>query len=297
MTQCKVSEIFSSMQGEGKFTGIPSLWVRFFGCNLQCDGFGQSDPTDPSTYVLPYKTFDLTHIKTMDDLPVFDKGCDSGYSWSSRFKKLAPVMTTDAIVDRLITLGKNELGIDILNDGWTHPMTQVSTQVCFTGGEPMLQQKAIMAICERFKELDVVPAQITIETNATQSIKETVSLMLLTNHLHFSCSPKLFTTSGESAAIHPDVLSEYVSYSDSGILKFVVNGSQQTWDELDEVMLRLGPVIREDPDWSVWIMPANSTVETLQPDYTSNIAREGLRRGYAVSMRTHVYAFGNCMGS
>ena len=48
------SEIFKSIQGEGHYTGVPTTWLRFFGCNLECNGFGQDDPTDPSTYKLPY---------------------------------------------------------------------------------------------------------------------------------------------------------------------------------------------------------------------------------------------------
>ena len=47
----KYSETFYSAQGEGQYVGIPSLWMRFFLCNLQCNGFGQKDPTDPSTMV------------------------------------------------------------------------------------------------------------------------------------------------------------------------------------------------------------------------------------------------------
>lgn len=59
----KISEIFPSFQGEGPNTGKPCLWVRFFGCNLRCDGFGQQNPTDPSTYELPYKDLDISTFR------------------------------------------------------------------------------------------------------------------------------------------------------------------------------------------------------------------------------------------
>lgn len=32
----KINEIFYSIQGEGKFTGTPSIFIRFSGCNLKC---------------------------------------------------------------------------------------------------------------------------------------------------------------------------------------------------------------------------------------------------------------------
>jgi 7-carboxy-7-deazaguanine synthase len=34
--KAKISEIFSSIQGEGKYTGYAQVFVRFFGCNINC---------------------------------------------------------------------------------------------------------------------------------------------------------------------------------------------------------------------------------------------------------------------
>ena len=68
------SETFYSPQGEGAYVGIPSLWMRFFLCNLQCNGFGQDDPTNPDSWELPYEEIDISRIKVVEELPTSKKG-------------------------------------------------------------------------------------------------------------------------------------------------------------------------------------------------------------------------------
>ena len=127
------SEIFHSIQGEGHYTGVPSTWLRFFLCNLQCDGFGQDDPTKPETYDLPYKSIDVKDITKIEDLPVWEKGCDSSYSWSKKFKHLQHKHTAIDIVDRLDDANKNKYNT---KGRWTHTVSGQTTHICITSGEP-----------------------------------------------------------------------------------------------------------------------------------------------------------------
>ena len=71
MEKIRYSEIFHSVQGEGRFVGVPSVFFRTFGCNFHCHGFGQH--RDKSKWLkpefMPYNTTDLSEIKSVKDLP------------------------------------------------------------------------------------------------------------------------------------------------------------------------------------------------------------------------------------
>jgi organic radical activating enzyme len=40
MSKIKIAELFYSIQGEGRFMGVPSIFLRTYGCNFTCAGFG-----------------------------------------------------------------------------------------------------------------------------------------------------------------------------------------------------------------------------------------------------------------
>ena len=174
----KYSEIFHSFQGEGEKTGTSCAWIRFFLCNLQCDGFGQKDPTDPSTYILPYQDLDVSQYKRIEDLPVFEYGCDSSYTWAKKFRHLAHNETADEIcnsIEDVLRHSTNPYG------RFLHPGTLQRHHMCFTGGEPMLNQEAIYEIMREFHLRENLPHYVTVETNGTRTINHEPLKIFLTN--------------------------------------------------------------------------------------------------------------------
>mgnify|MGYP003644338465 FL=1 len=291
----KYSETFYSAQGEGSYVGIPSLWMRFFLCNLQCNGFGQKDPTEPSTYELPYETIDITNIDNVFDLPVFDKGCDSSYTWSKRYKHLITDKTVEEAVDELTAL--------LPHGNFIHPATLNETHMVFTGGEPMLKntQPGMIGVLDEFAKRDNMPNYVTVETNGTRAITDEFADYIQRCYTrcegkewYWSISPKLWATAGEknSKAIKPEVVGRYAEVSPRGQLKFVVNGTEESWKEVEEHTKAFRDAGCNFP---VWVMGVGGTFEGLvQTEAT--IADEAIQRGYNYTSRVHVHIYGNAIG-
>ena len=278
------SEIFRSIQGEGHYTGVPTTWLRFFGCNLECNGFGQDDPTDPSTYQLPYKDFDLIDIKNVEDLPVWKYGCDSSYSWSKKFAKIQKNETCEEVAKRLY---------DQMYDENTH--------IAFTGGEPLMKaaQKNTVKILEEMDKLFGRKrfTNITWETNGTRPLDSILHNYLQsiehTTEFFFSVSPKLWSVAGEKDGIQPDIVKQYHDLSEVGQLKFVCNGTDEAWDEIEDSIVKFRKV---GVDYPIWIMPVGATEES-QDEVAKEITIQTMDRGYNVSARVHCYIFGNQIGT
>ena len=305
------SEIFHSIQGEGHYTGVPTAWIRFFLCNLQCDGFGQKFPTKPETYELPYADFDAHSVDRVEDLPVWDKGCDSSYTWSKKFKHLMGQATGAELAQKLVDIMKTEHN----PEGWfRHPLSLQHNHLCITGGEPLMKhaQNAFIDIHNALVDMpggpmrgthfycnNNLPSSITWETNGTQKLskefEEVVGSPLFKPEAFFSVSPKLWTVAGEKRekAIKPEVVKQYYDLSKTGQLKFVVGQTKEEWQELDEVVTMFRDAGVHYP---IWIMPVGAREEE-QSATAGDVAKMAFERGYNVAGRMHVYLFGNAIGT
>ena len=290
------SEIFHSIQGEGHYTGVPTAWIRFFLCNLQCSGFGQIDPTNPETYDLPFLDYDVSQVKRVEDLPVWEKGCDSSYTWAKKYKHLMGQETSEVLANKIVDVLKTDSNPE---GKFLHPVTNQRQHLCFTGGEPLMVtgQAASVGIYEELERQGNLPSSMTFETNGTQKLKDEFKdwVKRIDEEVFFSCSPKLFTVSGEQTkkAIIPEVVAEYRELSKAGQLKFVVGSEQRQWDEMEGAIEKYKAL---GVDWPIWVMPVGAREEE-QTATAGDVAKMAFQRGYNVAARVHVYLFGNAIGT
>lgn len=279
MNHIKVSELFYSIQGEGRYMGVPSIFLRTFGCNFTCGGFGmpKGKISDERSLV------DATKYKSYKDLPLVSTGCDSYASWDPRFKHLSPVLNIHDIVESML---------DILPDRkWA------DVHLVITGGEPLLGwQRAYPELLSNSKMLDL--KEITFETNGTQELSKNLADYLKHSWLRsdreitFSVSPKL-SVSGEKweDAIKPKVVADYqeVGYV---YLKFVI----ATEEDAAEAEQAVKEYRKQGFNGPVYLMPVGG-VESVYSLNNRKVAELAMKMGYRYSDRLQVPLFKNQWGT
>ena len=280
MNHIKISELFYSIQGEGKFQGVPSVFLRTFGCNFKCQGFGmprgelsnEANDINPDLYT-EYKS-----------LPLVSTGCDSYASWDPRFKHLSPVLSIDSIANAIVdTLPYKE---------WK------DEHLVITGGEPLLGwQRAYPKLLEHDKMQGLTA--ITFETNGTQKLSSEFKDHLrdwisngFKNEITFSVSAKL-PCSGEKweDAIKPEVVCDYEEIG-TAYLKFVV----ATKEDVADAECAVGAFRAAGFEGHVYLMPVGG-VESVYTLNNKNVALEAMKRGWRYSDRLQVPLFKNEWGT
>jgi 7-carboxy-7-deazaguanine synthase len=284
MSKIKVAELFYSIQGEGCYMGVPSVFLRTFGCNFTCGGFGLSSGQFSTERDDVAKNVDL--YKSYKDLPLVSSGCDSYASWDARFKHLSPVLSTDSIAEAISEMLPHK--------------TWKEEHLVITGGEPLLGwQRAFPDLLNHtlMKDLD----GLTFETNGTQEITdEFFDYMFVDwtrygrdyNKLTFSVSPKL-SVSGEKweDAIKPEVVKRY-SQLGYTYLKFVVATEQ----DVEEATEAVNEYRRANFFGPVYLMPVGGT-ESVYHMNNRKVAELAMKKGWRYSDRLQVPLFKNEWGT
>ena len=295
----RYSEAFYSVQGEGQYVGVPSVFLRTFGCNFRCMNFGLSrdEPSRAEKHEAGNRynqeVKDLIDSGITDtvteftDLPIIHTGCDTYASIYPEFKDFNKLAEVDEVVNHLLSLtpeGK-----------WTCDNGQ-DIHLIMTGGEPLLAwQRLYVELFEhpRMKDLK----NVTFETNTTQFLHDDLFDYLNNSDrikVTWSCSPKL-TVSGESweDAIKPKVAVNYSLVDNSDIyLKFVVADGE----DIADVDRAVKAYRKEGLECPVYLMPLGGRSEEYNLN-VQEVAEICMERGWRFTPRLHISLFGNAWGT
>ena len=283
MSKIKVAELFYSIQGEGRYMGVPSVFLRTFGCNFTCKGFGM--PRGKLSREVEDIAARVHYFNRYEELPLVSTGCDSYASWDPRFKDLSPMLESDAIVNRIM---------EILPHGkWQ------DEHLVITGGEPLLGwQRAYIDLLDHPNMRSL--KEITFETNGTQKLSEEFKTWIHRNWHHykgfntftFSVSAKL-PCSGEKweDAIRPEIIKEYDEYGYT-YLKFVV----ATEEDVEDALRAVAEYRNAGFEGPVYLMPVGG-VENVYTLNNRRVADLAMRNGLRYSDRLQVPLFKNEWGT
>jgi organic radical activating enzyme len=290
MSKIKIAELFYSIQGEGRYMGVPSVFLRTFGCNFKCAGFGmpRGEVSHEATDIAATHKM-IESFQKYEDLPLVSTGCDSYASWHPDFKDLSPMLTSEAITDRIMEI--------LPQDHW------IDEHLVITGGEPLLGwQRAYPDLLDHPKMVGLT--EITFETNGTQQLapefKEYLKKWQLRSwhtggpvrEVTFSVSAKL-PASGEKweEAICPEIVREYEQVG-TAYLKLVVATEQ----DIKDAERAVAEFRRAGFDGHVYLMPVGG-VESVYTLNAKNVALAAMKRGWRYSDRLQVPLFKNEWGT
>jgi len=261
------------------------VFLRTFGCNFKCAGFGM--PRGELSQEVESIANRIGDFKTYNELPLVSTGCDSYASWDPRFKDLSPMLTSDGIVEAIVE---------------TLPFKEWQDEhLVITGGEPLLGwQRAYPDLLDHAKMAGL--KEITFETNGTQKLTSEFAAYLhqwkshhdrdFWREITFSVSAKL-PCSGErwEDAIRPEVVKSYEMVGMT-YLKFVV-ANEDDLKDVDEAVYQFRRAGFGGP---VYLMPTGGVAD-LYNFNVPQVAELAMKRGYRYSPRLQVDIWRNAWGT
>jgi 7-carboxy-7-deazaguanine synthase len=259
----RINEIFGpTIQGEGPNTGRHCVFIRVSRCNLHCEW------------------------------------CDTPYTWAHTPAKAA-LHNSGHLYDP--SKEERELSIeDILKELqglWDYTKNQ--TLFVISGGEPMLQQRELEDLVASL----LIFGDVEIETAGTitpivkypagttvseETYDHPVVSVFGEKTVHYNVSPKLAHSGNtERARRNGDALWQLARLNSD--FKFVA----QSTDDFEEIELLVE--IAEIPKSRIWVMPEGTNVETIR-EHGRAIVEEVLKRGWNLSLRNHVWLWGEERG-
>lgn len=297
MEKITYTEIFYSLQGEGRWAGVPSVFFRTFGCNFRCKKFGRPrdeviEGHNPEVVeILRQIESNPDQYKKFEDLPLVTSGCDTYASIYPEFKRFNDQDNVSAIVDRMHAL----IPGNTWDQGWNDDVHLV-----ITGGEPLLAyQQLYPEMLDLCRERGL--RNLTFETNGSQKLYPEVEEYLhneFTRHgrdydkLTFSVSPKL-PCSGESweRAINPEIVKSYEMVGMT-YLKFVV----ATREDVADAERAVAEFRAAGFGGPVYLMPVGGVPQVYNLN-TQEVARLAMERGWRYSPRLQVDIWRNAWGT
>ena len=287
MSKLKVAELFYSIQGEGRYMGVPSVFLRVFGCNFKCAGFGmprgelsqEADKIAVMNAMHPFNKY--------EELPLVSTGCDSYASWHPDFKNLSPVRKNTELAEDIVTM--------LPFKEWR------DEHLVITGGEPLLGwQRAYPSLLDDPKMTGL--REITFETNGTQELSTDFRKYLLNwtlgnktrgrEALTFSVSAKL-PCSGEkwADAIRPEIVCQYQDVGHT-YLKLVIS----TKEDFVDAQRAVAEYRAAGFKGHVYLMPVGG-VESVYALNNKAVAIMAMNEGWRYSDRLQVPLFKNEWGT
>ena len=192
-----LTEQFFSIQGEGKYAGVPSYFLRTGGCNLNCPGFGAAYEVDGEVRY----------------------GCDTYFAVDSTFAK------------SWVKVEESQKLIDVLKSEFD--TIGYKPHMVITGGEPLMYH-ADDTFYTVVKWLVKENVQITFETNG--SIEIDFEKYPAYKSCIFALSLKL-ANSGEprEKRIVPQALKNVQTHAKEAFLKFTIDATLVETTAIEEI--------------------------------------------------------------